>query len=201
MKKRNHYRRDRLPEEDHLDLLAEDLRGLLVEDRLDLPAGDHQNAADHLGLLVEDRLDLPAGDRQNAEDHLDLPAEDLLLADQVAADRLSAVGLLLADQVAADHLSVEDLLLADQVAVDHLSVEDLLLADQVAVGHLSVEDHLEVRNVDHPADLSVDHQSEKLRINISTRFHYLEFYNVVNSKSFSVDLRLSNFQVELVPVH
>jgi hypothetical protein len=169
MKKRNHYRRDRLPEEDHLDLLAEDLRGLLVEDRLDLPAGDHQNAADHLGLLVEDRLDLPAGDRQNAEDHLDLPAEDLLLADQVAADRLSAVGL--------------------------------LLADQVAVGHLSVEDHLEVRNVDHPADLSVDHQSEKLRINISTRFHYLEFYNVVNSKSFSVDLRLSNFQVELVPVH
>jgi hypothetical protein len=185
MKKRNHYRRDRLPEEDHLDLLAEDLRGLLVEDRLDLPAGDHQNAADHLGLLVEDRLDLPAGDRQNAEDHLDLPAEDLLLADQVAADRLSAV----------------DRLLADQVAADHLSAVGLLLADQVAVGHLSVEDHLEVRNVDHPADLSVDHQSEKLRINISTRFHYLEFYNVVNSKSFSVDLRLSNFQVELVPVH
>jgi hypothetical protein len=185
MKKRNHYRRDHLPEEDHLDLLAEDLRGHLVEDRLDLPAGDHQNAADHLGLLVEDRLDLPAGDRQNAEDHLDLPAEDLLLADQVAADRLSAV----------DHL------LADQVAADHLSAVGLLLADQVAVGHLSVEDHLEVRNVDHPADLSVDHQSEKLRINISTRFHYLEFYNVVNSKSFSVDLRLSNFQVELVPVH
>jgi hypothetical protein len=147
------------------------------EDLLDLLAEDH------LDLLAEDHLGPPAGDRQNVEDHLGLPAGDRQNVEDHLVDRRKAR------------------LLVDQVAVDHLSVEDLHLADQVAVGHLSVEDHLEVRNVDHPADLSVDHQSEKLRINISTRFHYLEFYNVVNSKSFSVDLRLSNFQAELVPVH
>jgi hypothetical protein len=153
--------------EGHLGLLVED--HLPKEDHPDQLAEAPLHEAAHPDHLVEDHLDHPEGDRQNVEGHLEDQRKDHHLADQVAADHLSAVGL--------------------------------LLADQVAVGHLSVEDHLEVRNVDHPADLSVDHQSEKLRINISTRFHYLEFYNVVNSKSFSVDLRLSNFQVELVPVH
>ena len=151
----------------------------------------------HLGLLVEDHL--PKEDRPDhlAEDRLHEAAH----RDHLVEDHL--------DHPAGDHQNVEGHLvdqrkdhpLADLVAADHLSAVDLLLADPVAADHRSVEDHLAGLNVGHPADLSVDHQSDILRIISQLDFTILNSKIFVNSKSFSVDLRPSNFQVELVQVH
>ena len=147
-KKMSQYKVDLLPEED--------LPVHLEEGRLDL------QRVSHLDHLEADPLDLLAEDLQNKADHLDHPAEDHQNVEDHPVDRRK-------EHLLADHQSAADLLLADLVAADHQSAADLLQVDLVAADHQKVEDHLEVLNVDHPADLNVDHQSDNLRINISTR--------------------------------